>query len=386
MILDLVTREAFTIHKNIRLDKSVLTAFALPHYPRNESQLRSEIQSACSKAFVDPRNRDACFITITFDHLSDFVLSAANSSQDDQHAFIRTLALYKNHAIICESNGHCDALDFYKELPTLQDSPDTAAPAADGSSAQADRRPSILIACHGHSTASDMRQYTEALARKSQVLTGAVDYTESVSLNILLEQVCAAVQRLNRGAGVLILADMEPITGLEASVQRRTDIPCRILPSVTLAFLMDCIEKCASGTPLDQFTSPGLMPLPPRKELSQEEFINHLVNDILSRTLLYVNPKKATDVLLYSLNTILDTLGMQYSQEIAVKYLSHGVHMLERIIKNMPLPYYQLRQFTNAHHQLMDIIAQSLNVASDTFGVSIPSSEIAYLAEIFLAE
>ena len=34
----------------------------------------------------------------------------------------------------------------------------------------------------------------------------------------------------------------------------------------------------------------------------------------------------------------------------------------------------------------MDTIAQSLNVASDTFGVSIPSSEIAYLAEIFLAE
>lgn len=169
---------------------------------------------------------------------------------------------------------------------------------------------------------------------------------------------------------------MEPITGLEASVQRRLEIPCRILPSVTLAFLMDCIDKCASGLSLDQFASPGVASLPPRKELSQEEFINHLVNDILSRTLLYVNPKKATDVLLYSLNTILDQLGMQYSQEIAVKYLSHGVHMLERIIKNVPLPYYQLRQFTNTNHQLMDTIAQSLNVASDTFGVSIPSSEL----------
>lgn len=90
MILDLVTREAYSIHKNIRLDKSVLTAFALPHYPRNESQLRSEIQSACSKAFVEPKNQDACFLTITFDHLSDFVLSAANTCPDDNHAFIRT--------------------------------------------------------------------------------------------------------------------------------------------------------------------------------------------------------------------------------------------------------------------------------------------------------
>lgn len=33
----------------------------------------------------------------------------------------------------------------------------------------------------------------------------------------------------------------------------------------------------------------------------------------------------------------------------------------------------------------MDIIAESLSIVSDTFAISIPSSEIAYLAEIFLA-
>lgn len=59
--------------------------------------------------------------------------------------------------------------------------------------------------------------------------------------------------------------------------------------------------------------------------------------------------------------------------------------MIERIIRGLPLPYYQLRQFTDAHHQLMDIIAESLSIVSDTFAISIPSSEIAYLAEIFLA-
>ena len=167
MILDLVTREAYSIHKNIRLDKSVLTAFALPHYPRNESQLRSEIQSACSKAFVEPKNQDACFLTITFDHLSDFVLSAANTCPDDNHAFIRTLALYKNNSIICESNGHCDALDFYKELPLSSDE-STSDGAAGSDSPSADARPSLLIVCHGHATASDMQAYTAAQAAQAQ--------------------------------------------------------------------------------------------------------------------------------------------------------------------------------------------------------------------------
>ena len=62
------------------------------------------------------------------------------------------------------------------------------------------------------------------------------------------------------------------------------------------------------------------------------------MNDILSLILLYVNPKKATDTLMYSLNIILDNLQREYTQAIV----------------------------------------------SDTFAISIPSDEIAYLAEIFL--
>ena len=56
----------------------------------------------------------------------------------------------------------------------------------------------------------------------------------------------------------------------------------------------------------------------------------------------------------------------------------------ERIIKNNPLQYYQLKQFTNNNHNLMDVIAESLVGAENTFDIHIPSSEIAYLAEIFL--
>ena len=58
--------------------------------------------------------------------------------------------------------------------------------------------------------------------------------------------------------------------------------------------------------------------------------------------------------------------------------------MLERVIKKQPLDYYQLKRFTNQNHNLMDIIAKSLTPAENMFDLSVPSSEIAYLAEIFL--
>lgn len=512
-ILYLFTREAFSIQKNIRLDKSIITAFAMSSYRKNESQLRGEIQSACSKALLDQHNGDSHFITIGFEHLSSFLLSATQSSQDTANYLIRSLAMYKKEIIVCESDGHCDALEYFKQLPFRQEksadlvslfdidinevnqyssliykitdhlkdssyeqaselkrrvNPDVesilykclsgdssfqsllensrllAGLAAGitslvkkgmdahtsytgdiasrhpreyslaqticaelagrlhqnihentavfiacylviGSRIMKKARLAVLVVCHGRYTASEMKRYTDNMAKEANIRTAAVNYTENLPLDELLTQMCSAVKRLNHGAGVLILADMEPITGMEAAVQRATRIPCRILPSVTLPGLMDAIMKCGGGASLDQFTSCTPSAAPSYKELSQEEFINHLVNDILSRTLLYVNPRKATDTLLYSLNTILDELKLSYTQEIAVKYLSHGVHMIERIIRGLPLPYYQLRQFTDAHHQLMDIIAESLSIVSDTFAISIPSSEIAYLAEIFLA-
>lgn len=391
-ILYLFTRESFSIQRNIKLDKSILTVFAMSQYLKNKSQLRGEIQSACSKAFSDPHNKNTYFITITFEHLSDLLLSATPFTSDNSNYFIQVLSLYKDNIIICEANGHCDALDYYKNLqhsssdsqPALSDSPKNHSDLFEASGEHLNATLSLLVVCHGQHTASDMLHYTEKMAEESDVLMEAINYTEALSINSLLDCMSNAVERLNRGSGVLVLADIEPIIGMEASLRKRSQVPCRILPSITLKFLMDTILKCSKGASLNQFIPQITAPKPVQKEMTQEEFINHLVNDILSRTLLYVNPKKATDTLMYSLNIILDSLEREYTQEIAVKYLSHGVHMIERIIRNIPLPYYQIKQFTNVNHQLMDLVAQSLSIVSDTFAISIPSSEIAYLAEIFL--
>ena len=121
-----------------------------------------------------------------------------------------------------------------------------------------------------------------------------------------------------------------------------------------------------------------------REKKKNSDFIQRLINDAFNKTATHINPTKAVNVLLESLDTITDELKINKSKEIIVKYLSHGVHMLERIIKNNPLQYYQLKQFTNNNHNLMDVIAESLVGAENTFDIHIPSSEIAYLAEIFL--
>ena len=380
-ILYLFTRESYSTGKSIRVDKSILTAFAMAQYRKNEAQLRGEIQSACAKALLEQCSKSVHMVTIEFEHLSNSVLYGVSSSASSGE-LLRALSLYKEAFFICEANGHCDALDFYKTLQRQHYNEDKS------SKQVGNTHPlSILIVCHGQATASDLKTYADKSVEHTNVQTHAINYTEDISLAELLEQMCIATTNLNRGNGVLILADMEPITGMEADIIRRTQLPCKIIPNVTLSYLINAIDRCSEGASLDGFSH--IMTTTSKvnySDLSKDEFINHLVNDILSRTLLFVNPKKATDTLLYSLNLILDQLGLVYSQEIAVKYLSHGVHMIERILRNNSLPYYQLKQFTNANHKLMDIIAQSLNLVNDTFGISVPSSEVAYLAEIFLIQ
>ena len=132
---------------------------------------------------------------------------------------------------------------------------------------------------------------------------------------------------------------------------------------------------------IDRYGSPKMHV---QNDPAKEDFIKEFTDQVLSKTLTHINPAKAVEVLQISLDEILDELKIIKTQDILVKYLSHGAHMLERVIKKQPLDYYQLKRFTNQNHNLMDIIAKSLTPAENMFDLSVPSSEIAYLAEIFL--
>lgn len=89
-------------------------------------------------------------------------------------------------------------------------------------------------------------------------------------------------------------------------------------------------------------------------------------------------------MLLNILHGILSSLSLGYSDEIAVKFIFHSAHMLERVIKGEPLKYPRLKAFINSHPALMGCIDRHLVCGEEVFGVPVPASEKAYIAEIFL--
>ena len=185
---------------------------------------------------------------------------------------------------------------------------------------------------------------------------------------------------INNGNGVIVLVDAIPLDGLEEYLQKETQTKIKVISGVSLNLLNSVIESCKKCEPVDSITQPSFYN---SKNNATDIFLTRFIDTVISKTALFVNPKKAADCLLYSLQLILKDLNMSYSEGIAVKFLSHSVHMIERIIRNNPLEYVRLKQYTNEHYELMNIIHKNLVNTENTFDIKVPDCEIAYLSEIF---
>lgn len=243
----------------------------------------------------------------------------------------------------------------------------------------------LLVICHGDSTASDLVA-TAMSTLYGDYIIDYINFNHSISLKDCLETAAQKANTLNRGSGILILTDMEPLTTANEYVTRRTGIEANIIYPVTLPLLLEIIRQILENRlNLSSFPdtrhpqaaqSPGLS--------SQDAFIRNLAEKVISKTTAFLDIQKAVSVLEKCLRATLYELKHPYSNEIAARYLCHCCNMLERAIRKDTWNYSKLNSFTNEHSELMHLVEQKLEYAENIFGIKIPASEIAYIAEIFL--
>ena len=244
---------------------------------------------------------------------------------------------------------------------------------------------SILLVAKGESIAKQYKQLTLDFAKEKNVTVEAIDYRSDLQYNDILEIIANTARTISNEAGVIILADSIALSDIGPFLINQYELRCKIIYPLSYDSLISAIDCAYESYSLDEFISRYSQHRQViENEKIHEEFLDYFTDQVLSKTLTHINPHKAVEVLLVSLDEILEELKISKSREIIVKYLSHGVHMLERVIKKEPLNYHHLKKFSNEHHNLMDIIAKSLTAAQNTFDLIVPSSEIAYLSEIFL--
>ncbi len=243
----------------------------------------------------------------------------------------------------------------------------------------------ILLVARGESIASQYKDLSLNYAQEKSIRIEAIDYRSSLQYNDILELIYNKITYLGNDSEVVVITDSVPLTDIEDNIREKTGIKCKVISPLSYDMIIRCIDELSKSVSLDTLClGTKKIANSDHNKVSEEEFINRLTDDVLSKTLTHINPHKAVDALLVSLNEICDELKISKSRDVIVKYLSHGVHMLERVIKHQPLNYYQLNKFSAENHNLMDIIAKSLSSAENIFDLSVPTCEIAYLAEIFL--
>ena len=245
----------------------------------------------------------------------------------------------------------------------------------------------ILVICHGVSIASQMVEYiTQNLP--GDISIDSINYTENMQLNDCLELACIKAAALNKGTGVLVACDMEPLTSIGSYVRKHTTIPTRTITNITLSkliliannsiSLMNDLDSVANYQAQEQ--------IPQKSDSPSNAFIEQVRERVIAKTSVFIDTRKAVDVLQTCFNNTCKELSIPATNTLTVKYICHCTNMLERVIKNETWDYQKLNQFIKINYYIMHIAEHNLEYAESSFGIKIPSSEIAYITEIFIPE
>ena len=245
----------------------------------------------------------------------------------------------------------------------------------------------VLLIMHGESIASQIVEYIKNTV-EGQYYIDALNFNSEMQLNDCLELACIKCTDLNKGAGVVILCDMEPLTSIGEYVQKETHILTKTISGISLSKIISVVEKSRSqfNNILSFDTGDEAVIEKKGNSVTSDEFIDQIINKVIQKTVNFIDLNKVIPLLLDSLNNITKALNMNYDNVICIKYLCHCSVMLERVIKNETWEYQKLNTFVSTNHKLMHIIEHSTEYLCNILGIKIPTSELAYIAQIFLLE
>lgn len=191
------------------------------------------------------------------------------------------------------------------------------------------------------------------------------------------------IAEINEGKGVVILTDSFFPVQLKKKLDRKDTL--LILENLTFNSIAKitsmAIDPDAEIDDLKNFEKPAERY--PITELSHD-LIDEIDTHILRKNLAFLDSKKALAISSVVLKDILQDLNIDYRNEIAISFLLHTSFMIERVIKKETLMYKGISKLVNGNTMIYQSIDTRFKKINDFFNIVIPSSEIAYVVEIFI--
>ena len=261
----------------------------------------------------------------------------------------------------------------------------------------------ILVVAHGESTATSMVNVANKLLGVTHAQ--AIDMPLEESVQRIYDKVLEKVKEIDNGRGVLLLVDMGSLatfpqmitnsTGILTGVIKMVSTPMVIeatrkamMPNVNLKSLIKEVNSMSRYIGKSVSNSQDKIEL--NKTTVKDDYYKSFLSinedrflDTLDQTTTFLNTKKAYELLNEVLNNITAKLNIVYNDGLTVKFLFHCISMLERVIKNGALEYKNFRKVKNNKMELFKIVKEGFQPIENSFGITIPDSELTYIVELF---
>lgn len=380
LVIQYFQREAMSTGICFKVSKGVFSTFLRSMFAENLGSISSAVRISCSLSYLDNPNPHLC--EVSFHHLpTDFVSHVYEDPQRDVllQQLIQRLDFnyftFTPQSFLSDKSYREDILrilhNFNLPLPSNELSLDANAPIP------------ILVWFHGEGVSQGVCAYVnEAL---SASIVHPIPFQADQSLDDLLKQLARAATELDQGKGILIATDIEPLPDLHTHLQRLSGTPCLAISNATTSSLVNLARMSLSrDLTLHELYTQSTAQQPPEHKSNETSFFNRVVDEVLAPGLSFIDPNKTAQVLNLTLDNILSELQIPKENEIVLRFLSHCSHMLERLIRGYPLHYSKLKSFVTQHNSLLNLIEQQMKYPAEVFGITIPTNELAYVAEIFI--
>lgn len=249
----------------------------------------------------------------------------------------------------------------------------------------------ILIIAHGESVATSIANVANSLLGIEHA--HSIDMPLDEKVEAVLDKAIEMVQKIDTGKGVLLLVDMGSLTAFSEVITEKTGIPTRIIDKVNTPIVIEATRKALMPdmnidrlveeiVNADQYTSQKSFTYGTASSNYKASYSNKILVDILNKTLTFLNAEKSCEVLMSVLMEIANELGRDVEDDIRIKFLFHCSCMIERAIKNQPLPYNDLEIQKKNCAKLFNIVKKHFETLEEVFGASIPDTELAYVVEM----
>lgn len=245
----------------------------------------------------------------------------------------------------------------------------------------------LLIVTEGKD-GKDYADYLNSQNIKSHVSWLRINNTQSADINC--RRIASAMNEINRDKGVVLATNSQLVESYEPLLTHLSDTEFVMVPNISLKLLVSIAEKIESLgvtiTSMKYFRQEDHQEQlnMNQTETHAQELLNKITDKVLTESLVFLNPHKVCQSLFNVLINILHDLNIPYVDDLLIKFIFHSGFTIERCIRKEPLTYPKARTIINENANTYYMVEKNFEIISEIFNVTIPSSEMAMIMEIFL--